>query len=486
MSPHPLWGDLVINRFCLTASLSLLLAAPVQASPVSEQGRLCHLTGSEETLRCISVPVALDYSKPSGEKLKLHVSVAPAYRESARRDPLFVLAGGPGQAGSDVLPLLPAFRKVRATRDIVFIDQRGTGLSGKLDCENKPAHETMTDAELDVEVRLCIAKAAKSFTPYGTDSAARDIEQVRRALGYEQVNLWGGSYGTRLAQAYARAYPASVRSMVLDGVAAPDQIVPAGSRDAQAALDTLFDQCKADPACHKAFPALRAEFASLAQKVGGDGIALELSDPRTAAPMNLKMTSERFQATVHNILYSPLDSRRLPFLIHSAHLGRWAPFVARRNVANDFSADGAISVLLHLAVVCGEDLPRLTPALLAEDARDSFLNSPMIPRLQKLCPAINVPAVPYRVPTKIAAPTLMLSGALDPVTPPRRAVAAGKFMTQAQHLVVANAGHGVSHLGCAPRLLREFIDQPQRALDGACLKEIPAPSFQLNSAGPQP
>ncbi|MES3022192.1 MAG: alpha/beta fold hydrolase [Pseudomonadota bacterium] len=485
----------MINRFRIAtgiaagiaASLGLALAAPPShARPVSEQGKSCHLSGSEETLRCISVPVTLDYAKGGAGQLKLHVTVAPAFRESARPDPLFVLAGGPGQAGSDVLPLLPAFRKVRATRDIVFIDQRGTGLSGKLDCEAKPGYEAMTEAELDSEARLCIAKIGKSFAPYGTDSAARDIEQVRRALGYGQVNLWGGSYGTRLAQHYARSFPASVRSMILDGVAAPDQIVPAGGRDAQAALDTLFAQCKADAACNKAFPALRAEFAALVERVAADQLVLELSDPRTAAPLKLTMTSERFQSTVHNILYSPVDSRRLPFLIHSAYLGRWAPFVARRNVASDFSADGAVAILLHLAVVCGEDIPRLTPAFAAEDARGSFMGAPALARLAGLCPAVKMPAVAHRTPAMIAAPSLMLSGALDPVTPPRRAEAAGKRMSNAQHLVVANAGHGVSHLGCAPRLMREFLDQPQNKVDGKCLKEIPAPSFQLGSAGPQP
>ncbi|WP_229458360.1 alpha/beta fold hydrolase [Massilia glaciei] len=477
----------MINRICIAASLGLALAAPPSdAAPVSEQGKSCHLSGSEETLRCISVPVPLDYGKAGGEQLKLHVTVAPAFRESARPDPLFVLAGGPGQAGSDVLPLLPALRKVRATRDIVFIDQRGTGLSGKLDCETKPGYEALTEAELDSEARLCIAKIGKSFAPYGTDSAARDIEQVRRALGYGQINLWGGSYGTRLAQHYARAFPSSVRSMILDGVAAPDQIVPAGGRDAQAALDTLFDQCRAEPACNKAFPALRAEFAALAERVATDKLVLELSDPRTAAPLRLAMTRERFQSTVHNILYSPLDSRRLPFLIHSAYLGRWAPFVARRNVASDFSADGAVAIVLHLAVVCAEDVPRLTPELVAENARQTFMSAPALARLAGLCPAVKVPAAPYRAPATIAAPILMLSGALDPVTPPRRAEAAGRHMARAQHLVVANAGHGVSHLGCGPRLMREFLDQPQGKVDGACLKEIPAPSFQLNSAGPQP
>jgi pimeloyl-ACP methyl ester carboxylesterase len=473
-------------RPCLGAALMALALIPA-AARAGAPTRTCHLPGSEEPLRCVSLPVALDYARPNGAKLKLHVTVAPAFRESARPDPLFVLAGGPGQAGSDVLQLLNStFRRTRATRDIVFIDQRGTGLSGKLDCDSTPAQEAMTEEQMEAEIVACIASLKANYAAYGTASAARDIEQVRQALGYGKVNVWGGSYGTRLAQAYARAYPAQVRSLLLDGVAAPDQVIPAGGRDSQAALDALFRQCAAEPACARAFPNARAEFGALAAKVASGAVKVEISDPRTAAPLKLPMTSARFLGTVHSILYSPADSRRLPFLIHSAAQGRWEPFMARRNVAADFSADGANALVLHLAVVCAEDLPRLTHELRAADTTDAGLNAPMVTRLPALCRAISVPAVAPAATTPITAPTLMLSGALDPVTPPRRAEAAGKFMTHAQHLVVANAGHGISSLGCAPRLMREFLDRPDAPVQADCLKDIPVPGFQLGSAGPQP
>ncbi|MDB5933548.1 MAG: hypothetical protein JWQ01_892 [Massilia sp.] len=476
-------------RLCLGAPLigMLLFAAPAQAA-TGPQERSCHLPGVEEALRCVSVAVPLDYARPAGGRLNLHVTVAPAFRESARPDPLFVLAGGPGEAGSDVLPLLNnTFRRIRATRDIVFIDQRGTGLSGKLSCDDSKATEaTMTEQQLEAELLGCIGAMNVDFAAYGTASAARDIEQVRRALGYGAINLFGGSYGTRLGQAYARAFPSHVRAMVLDGVAAPDQVIPAGGRDGQAALDALFRQCAAEPACRRAFPSLRAEFDALAAQVATGKVKVEVADPRTAEPIRLAMNSGRFTGTVHSILYSPADSRRLPFLIHSAARGRWEPFVARRNVAADFSSDGSIALVLHLAVICAEDFPRLTPALRADDA--SPLTAPVLARLPTLCRAINVAPVPTPTtpPSTIASPVLMLSGALDPVTPPRRAEAAGKYMAHAQHLVVANAGHGISQLGCTPRLLREFLDDPAAPVKAACLKDIPVPGFQLGSSGPQP
>jgi pimeloyl-ACP methyl ester carboxylesterase len=379
--------------------------------------------------------------------------------------------------------LSTAFKRVRATRDIVFIDQRGTGLSGKLDCEEPVGHETMSDAELEAAAHRCVSNSKTPFAAYNTANAARDLEQVRRALGYARVNLFGGSYGTRLGQAYARAFPASVRSLILDGVAAPEQVIPAGGRDAQAALDKLFEACRKDAACNKAYPNLRAEFDTLAARTEA-GIKLAVADPRTAQPVTFTMTRQRFNGTIHNVLYSPADARRLPFLLHSAYQGRWEPFIARHNISGDFAGEGGSAALLYLAVVCAEDVPRMTPELLKEDA--GALTRPLSERITAMCKDVKVPAVPYAAPTTIEAPALLLSGALDPVTAPRRAESAARYMKNARHLVVENAGHGVSQLGCAPRLLRAFLDKPGAALDASCLAEIPPPTFQLGSAGPQP
>lgn len=474
--------------FVLAASTAGAAAPASSAAPPAKPAaatRNCHLPGVTDTLQCVTLNVPLDHANPGGGSLKLHVTVAPAHRANARSDPLFVLAGGPGQAGSDVVQLLSlAFNRVRATRDIVFIDQRGTGLSGKLDCKSKPEHERMSDEQLEDELRACIASVKAPWGAYTTEAAARDLEAVRRTLGYGTVNVWGGSYGTRLGQAYARLYPASVRSLVLDGVAAPDQVIPAGARDGQAALDKMFELCAKDAGCRKAFPNLRAEFDALVRKLEAGSIKLTMPDPRTAQQVEVNMSAQRFLGTVHNILYSPADARRLPFLIHNAAQGRWQPFVARQNLATDFGAEGNMAMLLHLAVVCAEDVPRFTPELRKSDVGQ--LTKPLADKMPGMCQAMNVPAVAWKAPSRIEAPALLLSGALDPVTPPHRAATAAKAMARAQQVVVANAGHGVSQLGCAPRLIREFLDKPQAKLDVACMNEIPAPTFQLGAAGPQP
>ncbi len=472
-------------RLSLLPLAALWLATSVASAAPTATARGCHLPGVTDGLRCVSIDVPLDHAQPAGAKLKLHVTVAPAHRQGTRGDPLFVLAGGPGEAGSEVAPLLStAFNRVRATRDIVFIDQRGTGRSGKLDCESKPEHERMNEQQIEAELLACIANTKASWAAYTTDAGARDIEVVRRALGYGQVNVFGGSYGTRLGQAYARLYPSSLRSLILDGVAAPDQVIPAGAKDGQAALDKVFAQCAKDAGCSKAFPNLRAEFDGLVGKLEAGPLKLSLADPRTAQPTEFNMTRSRFLGTVHGVLYQAADARRLPFLIHNAAQGRWEPFIARQNLAGDFGGQGGIAMLMHLAVVCAEDVPRMTPELLASDA--GKLTKPLAEQMPRVCKSLNVPAVAWKEPSRIDTPALLLSGALDPVTPPHRAATAAKYMGRAQQVVVENLGHGVSQLGCAPRLLRTFLDKPQDKLDASCLKEIPPPTFQLGSAGPQP
>jgi pimeloyl-ACP methyl ester carboxylesterase len=456
------------------------------AAPANQQGRSCHLPGYDQTLRCITVTVPLDDQHPEAGDLALHVTLAPALREAARPDPLFVLAGGPGQAGSDILPLLDsAFRKARATRDIVFIDQRGTGLSGKLDCDRTQTLEENSIPEQEKIVATCIRSLKQPFAFYNTGRSARDVEHIRTALGYRQINLWGSSYGTRLAQAYARRFPGNLRAMILDAVAAPDQIIFAWGRDAQASLEATFRHCAEDTGCNAAFPALRQQFSALLQRVNSGSVKLDFPHPRTARRMQMQLMPERFLQTVRVALYSADSASRLPFLIDSAAKDNWRPFLAQMYSAGDFSLDGP-AIGLMLSVTCAEDIPRLTPAIIADEERNSFLGGLEVKLLPAWCRYVNVPEVPYQEPSIINAPALLLSGALDPVTPPLRAESAARFIAHAQHFAVANLGHGVSQSGCAPRLLREFLDHPEQALAAQCLKDIPRNGFQLGAAGPHP
>jgi pimeloyl-ACP methyl ester carboxylesterase len=473
-----------ISWAALVLTLATLLALDAKAAV--QPGHACHLKGSEEALRCHQVSVPLDPQHKDAGQLALHVAVAPAFRPIPNSDPVFVLAGGPGEAGSDVVVLLDsAFRRMRTTRDIVFIDQRGTGLSGKLRCDGDQIDEANNESALNEAMGKCMRAIKQPLGAFTTANAAADIEQVRLALGYGKVNIFGGSYGTRLGQQYARSYPGSVRTLILDGVAAPDQVIPAGAQDAQLALEGVFKRCASDKGCAQAYPQLQKEFDTLLARVDAGSVKLDFAHPRTMKRMQLPLTNLRFVSVIHSGLYSPQESNRLPYIIHNAYEGNWGPFLARAYIASDFTPESSLSMPLYLAVVCAEDMPRLSDEARAADEKGSFLRG-HASRIGAVCPLLKVPAVPAPAATPIAIPTLLLSGEQDPVTPPRRAQSAAKSMSKAQLVMVANAGHGVSRLGCMPRLMREFLDKPEQPLDQACLRDIAPIPFQLGHAGANP
>ncbi len=458
----------------------------VCSSVMAASGNSCHLPGHEEPLRCVQVSVPVDYAAPDGEQLSLHVTVAPAFRELAKPDPLFVLAGGPGQAGSDIIFLLErAFKRVRATRDIVFIDQRGTGKSGKLACDEFAGAEELSEAEQEKLIAECLQGLKAPLQHFHTANAARDLDEIRKLLGYPQVNVWGGSYGTRLGQAYARAFPNNVRALILDSVASPEQILGVWGDDARRSLEAVFKHCEQDGECSKRYPTIAADFKLLADNISAGNVTLSFQHPRTTKPLSFVLPYSVFAETVRVMLYSAEMSARIPFVITEASKGNWKPFIAQMYAQSDWSTD-TMAIGLTLATVCAEDMPRLTADMIATETAASFLKGQQVQQWPRWCTYNPVPAITYAEPTPLATPALLLSGELDPVTPPHRAEQAMKSLTKAQHVIAANVGHGLSHLGCGPKLLREFIDAPEQSLDGSCVNEIPLPPFVINVAGPTP
>lgn len=465
------------------AGLLALLCAPAGAAAFSA-GQNCHLPGQRAALRCVQVEVPR--AAAGSETLSLHVAVAPAIRARAEPDPLFVLAGGPGQAGSDIVFLLDtAFAKVRATRDVVFIDQRGTGRSGRLDCAEDPDALARSDGELQAAALACLRGLGADVLPYTTSAAADDLERVRSALGYARINLWGGSYGSRLARVYAQGHPDRVRSLILDGVVDAELVLGANGPEFQAALDALLERCTDDTDCGSAFPALRERLDALLRRLDAGGAATTLPHPRSGQPLTAPLSRQRLLQTLRQLLYSTDSAARLPYLIARADAGDWRPLLALQASSIDLSAAPAAGALL-LAMTCREDWPRLTAALRAGEAGTAVFGATALGALDSLCGALALPPAPLPPAQTLEMPALLLSGALDPVTPPARAERARATLPQAQHVVAAHSGHIVSGRGCSPALLRRFLDAPTQPVDAACLAEIALPAFQTSAAGAAP
>ena len=337
-------------------------ASPAATLPLEDCRLESTALGGSAAARCGWLEVPENRADPHGRKLRLHVAVVPALRLEPAADPLFLLSGGPGQSAGDMyLSTAPAFARIRRDRDIVLVDQRGTGRSNRLDCKFPDDTEfTQFDpARLRELVRPCLATLPGDPRFYTTSIAVRDLDEVRAALGYQSVNLYGVSYGTRVAQHYLRRYPQYVRAVILDGVV-PAQLAlgPDVAIEAQRALDQAFARCAADPSCNRAFPDIDRRFRDLQARLQKQPLTLSIPDPLSAEPKTAALGAAELSAAVRLLSYLDETVSVLPLLIHEADAGGHPQALAAQYLMIKRATDAQIANGMHFAVVCSEDAPR--------------------------------------------------------------------------------------------------------------------------------
>jgi pimeloyl-ACP methyl ester carboxylesterase len=461
-----------------------LLAAAAGAASADQPLAPCRVPGLKNEVQCGAVTRALDPGKPAGTTIEVHYVVVPAMARNKLPDPLFMLAGGPGQSAIDVAPqVMPLFARINNRRDIVFVDQRGTGRSAPLQCED-PRHRPLAE-QADPERQLAqLMQCRDTLTklPYGdlrlftTTLAMQDIDAVRRQLGAERIDLVGGSYGTRAALEYLRQFPAQVRRSVIDGVAPPDMVLPVSfAVDNQAAFEAVLAGCEAEAACRQQHPNLRADWQAV---LGGLPRRVTVTHPLTGRAESFTLTREMVLGAVRGPLYAPALAAALPQAIAEAKDGRYEPLVG---LASLFASRKGMSLAMgmHFSVVCAEDAPRVATAPSASGAEFGRDFTRMYERVCAGWPRGEVPADFYRI-APAASPVLLLSGGLDPVTPPRHAERVAQALgPKARHVVVPNAGHGVMAIACMRDVLYRFIDAADDAqalaVDAGCAKAVPRP-----------
>lgn len=449
--------------------------------------------GSVEA-RCGTLSVPEDRESPAGRHVELAIAVVPAVSAQARPDPLFLLAGGPGQGAREAfVGVLGALAGVRRERDIVLVDQRGTGGSNKLQCDFPPEMlETEPPPERLRELtQECLGQLPGDPRFYTTSVAVRDLDAVRAALGYERINLYGGSYGTRVAQHFLRRYPDRVRSVILDGVVAPTLALgPSVALDADAALQGAFARCEATPACRERYPTLRAQFDALRAKLDAEPVRLRLPDPATAEPRDVEFTGEHLALAARMLIYSDSGSALLPLFIDEAQAsGNFAPLAAQAEMIRGQLED-AMAIGMHNSVVCSEDLPFVDLGAVdrAELAR-SFLGEGMLEALTTICAIWPTGPVDddLKKPLDSPVPALLLSGEFDPVTPPAYAATAATAFRDHASLVFRGQGHIQLGLRCTQTIIRRFLDAGTAAgLDTTCVDDVAPAPFFLNFNGGTP
>ncbi len=481
----------------VVAALSLFLSACVPTpTPQSELGiplEDCRLAAPGVPLRvsarCGTVEVFENREATSGRKIALKVAVLPATSQSRAEDPLFLLAGGPGQASTEAfVPLLSSLDRVRFNRDIVMVDQRGTGSSHPLECpevEGDTLDSDVPQEELVEQLRACLDGLDADPSLYTTDIAMQDLDEVRAALGYEQINLLGVSYGTRAALMYLQLYPERVRSLVLDSVVPLGwNLGEWGARDAQQAFEVNMQRCQADEACRAAFPDTGAAFDALLDQLEAQPVEVTLPDPTTGEETTVELTRAAAALTVRLMMYSTEYTALLPLIVDQAGKGDWIP-LASQYVINSRSLDESMSDGMYMSVLCSEDVPFYT----VEAGGGSDYFSFDIASIQEQCeiwPHRPQPEA-LRGPVQSDVPTLLLAGSADPVTPPAYAEQVAQDLPNSRVVVLEGMGHNVMYRGCLPKLINDFlVNGSVEGLDLSCAATVQPDPFFLNFSGPQP
>jgi pimeloyl-ACP methyl ester carboxylesterase len=363
----------------------------------------------------------------------------------------------------------------------VLVDLRGTGGSNPLGCHIGDIGDPLGYLEGDLDARPCLRSLKGDPRLYTTAPAMDDLDEVRAALGYGKINLWGGSYGTRAALVYAQRFPGRVRSVVLDGAAPFEIVLPLyNAWGAQRALDRLLADCAAERECRSAYPRLREELDEVFAKLP---VRASLRHPQTGKPLEMTVSRGVFASGLRGMLYTPAHASLIPWVIHSARQGDFAPFATLSLETAAWSTE-TMSLGLTLSVLCSEDVHRIGDDEAERAVRGTFLGDFEIEAWRRMCepwPRGPVPALDHR---PIRVPALILSGDLDPVTPPRWGEAMKKHFPSAIHVVVPGTAHNTSMTGCVPDLIARFLEGER--IDASCVRQIRRPPFVIDPSGTAP
>ena len=440
--------------------------------------------------QCGSLDVAENRADPDSRRIRLGIAWIPV-DEGAEPDPVVLIAGGPGQAAKQAYPMLhQAFRDVRRARHVILVDARGTGDSQPLACRNEDGEAAVSEGADDSPdaAREFARRCAKTLGAdadlrfYTTSEHVDDLEAVRQALKVPQFNLIGVSYGTRVAQQFAKRYPDSTRSIVLDSVV-PNSLVLGAEHAAnlESALSLQFQRCRDDAGCAERLGDPRVLLDQVAATLRGGGLApVRFRAARSGEWKEELPTFGHLAVLLRMYAYSPETATLLPFLLHEAANGRYAAMLAQ--------AESLMSNLteqiyhgMQLSVSCTEDADELR----ADPAQEnSVIGNQLVEFTRAQCEVWprGVRDPEFRTPLTGSIPVLLLSGEFDPVTPPRYADEVASHLGNARHLVLPGQGHSVVGLGCAPKLFAQFLEKlDPSGLDADCIERLkPLPPF----AGP--
>jgi pimeloyl-ACP methyl ester carboxylesterase len=417
---------------------------------------------------CAQLRAPSDPRTPQGPTISLRVAVLPATQRPAA-GALFYLEGGPGGAAtSSAIRVNALFARVARRRDLVMVDQRGTGGSHRLACPARYVRAPLTQY-----VGRCLARLDADPRLYTTSVAAADLETVRRSLGYGKIDVYGGSYGATLAQAYVRRYPRSVRSIVLDSGSLPDvRIYDVSARNAERALDALLTRCAAARACKRAYPNSRRQLSQLLTR------PLRVVSLPTGRVM---LHADDIAWTVDWLSESATNAAIVPYAVNAAAHGDYTMLATTyAGQLGGSNIDSLTRLVPFWEIVCSEPWAAFDPAATMRWGRGSYLASAAVARarlFRRACRVVSKGRV-HDGPRIVRAPVLLLAGSADPLDPPANLNGWQGLFPHGRLIVVNGAGHGTIEYDCVQRLVAQFVDRgTAAALDPACARHVSLPPF---------
>jgi pimeloyl-ACP methyl ester carboxylesterase len=459
------------------AALALGLALLAGRSAAAPKLELAPCPVAGETVRCGRLEVPEDRRRPDGRKIALKVIVLPKLGPGPEEAPMVWLDGGPGIPGTISAPLYVTDLKFHRERHaVVLFDQRGTGESGALHCPKTEQRSPMADMWKPADVVSCrkTLEAHADLSQYTTEAAARDVDALRAALGYDKVDLAALSYGTWLAQAYMKLYPARVRAVAVFGTVPIGETLPLHhAANGELALRQMFADCRAEPGCAAAFPRLEADWAALLRRLASGPINIDTGKGR------IVVREEPFGELVRGQLNAVDTKQRLPLLISRAAHADYGPLIKLiQRQGPEPEADG-----LYLSVTCPEGTRRIRPAEIGPATRGASFGRWRIDQQIAACrlwaPAQANPDL--LTPVRSDIPVLFLAGGRDATTPVAWARQVAKGLPNSRVVVFEHATHlpvGLAHIDCPDRLIDAFFAKGSaEGLDTACVATMTPPPF---------
>ncbi len=457
-----------MKRHLLILAFSLGVLPPSMVSAAGSELTLseCFVKDVKGKALCGVLDVAENPEKPisSDNKVPLNVVVLPKFKEQSKQLPLMFLAGGPGQAATELAGALSRpLLEIRQEHDIILVDQRGTGLSNGMMCAPTKYEDPLTvntdGVNIEQEVKDCISQLSERHLPsYSTYQSIEDFEAVRQALGYKKVHILGGSYGTRAGFAYLKNHPESIQSAILDSNAPMELIVGFFGKTSQRAFDYLIEDCKANQYCNEAFPLLKQDYLTLLGKLK-QPVVQSIHHPVTGLEVEMILTKSKVTETLRSTLYALSSRQILPYVVHAAANNDFRPLAALMSQnSGEKHKPGSLYTGLTMNIICNEDMPRAVASDFKQDADNYFNGELGYSAFTDVCefwPKWPAPT-DFAEAVTVDVPVLLFSGKYDPVTPPAYGDMADQSLPNSKHVVIERGSH-VASLRMCTDAIKQFM-----------------------------